>query len=224
LILYSAYDADLSTLSVPASTTVTAFGKTLVGAADAAAAQVVLGSMLPAGIGPLPWPTDTPPTGWLLCYGQQVSRVTYAALWGVIGSTYGNGDGANTFNMPDMRGRIPLGKDNMGGVSADRVTYATADTLGGSGGAESHTHTTGDHTLTQYESGLSSHAHSTPAYSLGGGTPLYVALTGTMADGQNPVGNACAGASAVSAHNHGVTGVVSGIAMPYLTGNYIMKY
>ena len=69
-------------------------------------------SGLPSGLGPISWPTDTAPSGWLLCYGQEVSRVTYAALFAVVSTTFGIGDGATTFNMPDLRGRVPLGKDN----------------------------------------------------------------------------------------------------------------
>lgn len=84
------------------------------------------------------WGTDTPPSGWLLCYGQAVSRTTYAYLFAIIGTTFGVGNGSTTFNLPDLRGRTPLGKDNMGGVSANRVTHANADSIGGAEGAESH--------------------------------------------------------------------------------------
>ncbi len=93
---------------------------------------------IPVGLGPLPWPTDTPPSGWLLCDGSAVSRTTYSALFAVIGTTFGPGDGSTTFNLPDMRGRVPLGQDDMGGVSANRVTNAQADIIGGSAGAENH--------------------------------------------------------------------------------------
>lgn len=84
----------------------------------------------------------TPPEGFLLCYGQEVSRETYAALFGVIGVTYGEGDGSTTFNLPDLRGRVVAGKDNMGGISMDRLTNNSGagvdgDTLGAAGGSES---------------------------------------------------------------------------------------
>src|SRR5690606_12877743 len=62
------------------------------------------------------------PAGWLLCYGQAVSRTTYAALFAVLGTTYGAGNGSSTFNLPDCRGRVVAGKDNMGGASANRLT------------------------------------------------------------------------------------------------------
>lgn len=88
----------------------------------------------------------TAPSGWLMCYGQAVSRATYANLFAVIGTTYGAGDGANTFNLPDCRGRVGAGKDDMGGNVAGRLTTAGAGvngaTLGASGGAQTHTLTT----------------------------------------------------------------------------------
>ena len=87
----------------------------------------------------VPWGGTSAPTGWLECDGSAVSRTTYSALFTAIGTTYGSGDGSTTFNVPDIRGRTVCGKDNMGGSSADRVTDANADSLGGSLGAETHT-------------------------------------------------------------------------------------
>lgn len=78
----------------------------------------------------------TPPTNTVEAYGQAVSRITYANLFSQIGTTYGAGDGVTTFNLPDLRGRVMIGLDNMGGTSANRVTAAAADTLGGTGGSE----------------------------------------------------------------------------------------
>jgi microcystin-dependent protein len=49
------------------------------------------------------------PTGWLLCDGSAVSRTTYSALFSAIGSLYGNGNATTTFNVPDLRGRVPVG-------------------------------------------------------------------------------------------------------------------
>ncbi len=79
------------------------------------------------------------PTGYLLCDGSAVSRSTYARLFAAIGTTWGAGDGSTTFNVPDLRGRVPLGKDNMGGVSANRVTATEADNIGQGAGEENHT-------------------------------------------------------------------------------------
>jgi microcystin-dependent protein len=83
------------------------------------------------------------PAGWLFCYGQAISRTTYAALFAILSTTYGAGDGSTTFNVPDLRGRVVAGQDDMGGSSANRLTGVTGsvngDTLGGTGGTETHT-------------------------------------------------------------------------------------
>jgi microcystin-dependent protein len=83
------------------------------------------------------------PGGWLLCAGQAVSRTAYAALFAVVGTTFGAGDGSTTFNVPDLRGRVPAGKDDMNGSAASRVTSGGSGiagaTLGASGGAETVT-------------------------------------------------------------------------------------
>lgn len=49
------------------------------------------------------------PSGWAMCDGTAVSRSTFAALFAVIGTTYGEGDGSTTFNLPDFRGAAPAG-------------------------------------------------------------------------------------------------------------------
>jgi microcystin-dependent protein len=85
------------------------------------------------------------PTGWLFCAGQAVSRVTYADLFTVIGITYGSGDGASTFNVPDLRGRLVAGKDDMGGVSANRLSVKLTCSI--SSGSDAVTLASGD-TLT----------------------------------------------------------------------------
>lgn len=75
------------------------------------------------------------PTGWLMCNGQAVSRLTYASLFAVIGTAWGTGDGSTTFNLPDFRGRTPVGVDS---------TQTEFDALNKSGGAKTHTHTEGN--------------------------------------------------------------------------------
>jgi microcystin-dependent protein len=77
------------------------------------------------------------PTGYLLCFGQAVSRTTYAALFAAIGTAFGAGDGTTTFNLPDFRGRVAVGLDNMGGVAAGRMAGFT--TMGALGGVQSVT-------------------------------------------------------------------------------------
>lgn len=83
------------------------------------------------------------PTGWLLCAGQSISTSTYAALFAVVGYTYGGGGGA--FNLPDLRGRVVAGKDDMGGSSANRLTSVmSSNTLGAAGGNQLHTLTSSE--------------------------------------------------------------------------------
>lgn len=90
------------------------------------------------------------PAGWLLCDGSAVSRTTYASLFSAIGTTYGAGDGSTTFNVPDLRGRVPVGAGTGSGLSTR--------TRGGSGGEEGHT-------LGSAENGQHSHGGSTLAES-----------------------------------------------------------
>lgn len=124
---------------------------------NAIAAQVgALGIIQPGTI--LDYAGSTAPTGYLLCFGQTVSRTTYAALNTILsaaGYPYGSGDGSTTFGIPDLRGRVGVGKDDMGGTPAGRMTNGGAGivgtTLGSGGGVEtftltatqipSHTHT-----------------------------------------------------------------------------------
>jgi microcystin-dependent protein len=92
------------------------------------------------------------PTGWQLCNGQAISRTVYAALYAVVGTTYGAGDGSTTFNVPDLRGRTVFGLD----AGANRLTGAqtgglNANALGASGGEQGHTSTSAETAV---------HAHS----------------------------------------------------------------
>lgn len=84
------------------------------------------------------WFTAAAPTGYLLCDGTAVSRATYATLFALLGVTYGVGDGSTTFNVPDLRGRIPFGKTASG----------TGSTIAGTFGSINHLHTGPSHTHT----------------------------------------------------------------------------
>jgi microcystin-dependent protein len=84
------------------------------------------------------------PNGWLLEYGQAISRTTYALLFAIIGIAYGDGDSSTTFNLPDKRGRASIGADNMGGSPANRVTQAVSGILAttvGQAGGDQHAQT-----------------------------------------------------------------------------------
>lgn len=82
-----------------------------------------IGSMVPYG-------NVNPPTGWLVCDGSAISRTTYADLFKVIGTSYGAGDGSTTFNLPNLKGRVPVGLD-----SSD----TDFNTIGKIGGEKTHT-------------------------------------------------------------------------------------
>lgn len=92
-------------------------------------------SLLPAGM-IAPYAGTSAPSGWLLCDGSVKNIVDYPTLGAALGSTFG-GNGTTTFGVPDLRGRVPVGLDDLGGTDAGRLTIA--NTLGGSGGAQTHT-------------------------------------------------------------------------------------
>lgn len=105
----------------------------------------------PAPAAPLPPGTilayggASAPAGYLLCDGAAVSRNTYKPLWDAIGAAYGAGNGTTTFNVPDLRGKFPLGV----------AVSGTANALGASGGTLDHLHTGPSHTHT-----VAAHAHT----------------------------------------------------------------
>lgn len=93
----------------------------------------------PGTIAPFAGDEVSLPAGWLICDGSEVSRLTYANLFDAIGIAHGAGNGTTTFNLPDMRGRVAVGMDSMGSQgSANRVTNAQADIVGGTFGSETH--------------------------------------------------------------------------------------
>jgi microcystin-dependent protein len=90
--------------------------------------------VVPAG-SVIAWSGSSAPAGYLLCDGTAVSRTTYAALFAVAGTSYGVGDGSSTFNLPDLRDRLPLGKGTnnstlgtqTGSMSASSVVTTASD-------------------------------------------------------------------------------------------------
>lgn len=119
------------------------------------------------------------PTGWLLCNGAAVSRTTYADLFAVLGTTWGSGDGSTTFNVPDLRGRSPLG--------AGSGSSLTPRTFADKGGAETHTLATGEipaHTHTTRIDGANTMAVSAGSDSFQSrGTPAVQISTGSTGGG-----------------------------------------
>ncbi|MFH1717508.1 MAG: tail fiber protein [Planctomycetota bacterium] len=147
----------------------------------------------------LPYGGASAPTGWLLCNGAAVSRTTYADLFSAIGVGYGIGDSSTTFNLPDMRGRVPVGLD------AANAHLAAADTLGETGGEESHA-------LTLAENGA--HTHGMPSYSGNDvAAPQNFNMAGNDQSG-GPTNIATASSGSGTGHNN---------LQPYNTVNYIIK-
>ncbi len=122
------------------------------------------------------------PRGFLLCFGQAVSRATYKKLFDSIGTAFGVGDGSTTFGLPDVRGRVVAGADNMGGAAASRLTLAIAGFdatvvgTAGAGGSQS----------------LHAHTHSATGLTVSG-TNVQSAISGTANTGVNLT------------HSHGIT-------------------
>jgi len=147
----------------------------------------------------VPWSDSSVPSGFLECNGAAVSRTTYAALFAIVGTTYGAGDGSSTFNVPDLQDNVPVGKSN---------NKALAST----GGAENAA--TANATLS--ESQLASHDHTIPIRGGHSNVPRFNLNYGP--DGrytnETPTTNAGSG----SGHQHNTSTL-----QPYLTIIYIIK-
>jgi microcystin-dependent protein len=122
--------------------------------------QIAAGASSPTG-SVIAFAGSSAPSGWLLCNGSAVSRTTYAILFGVIGTTYGVGDGSTTFNIPDLRSRIPVGK-------GDTVNSTLGQTDGVAEGSRSLTHTHNVTTLGHYHSTTSGNTLTAAGQSLSG--------------------------------------------------------
>lgn len=154
----------------------------------------VSGDTLPVGA-IMPFGSDTIPENWLLCNGQAISRTDYQELFNTIGINFGSGDGFTTFNLPDLRNRVPVGKDE---------NDTDFDTLGNTGGEK-------EHTLTINE--MPSHNHQSSNYFEGSGGTSGVWAVRSLADltGYNDVSSQTGGNQP---HNN---------LQPYIVQNYIIK-
>jgi microcystin-dependent protein len=160
--------------------------------------QAVSGSGVPTGSG-MPFFGSSAPSGWLLCDGSAVSRSTHSALFGIIGTSYGPGDGSTTFNLPDMRGRVAVGAGQGSGL--------TNRSLASSFGEENHQLTTGElpahnHSLGSNAPYRLSYNHPNGGSDSGGGSSSIHNLSTTLNTGSN------------QAHNN---------MQPGLVANYIIK-
>ena len=166
----------------------------------------------------VPWGSAAIPSGFLECNGQAVSQATYAALFAVIGTTYGNPGGGN-FNLPDLTDRTVVNKSN---------TKSLAQT----GGANTVTPTgnisgsTGSTTLTTNQ--IPSHSHSVNVISGGcGGTSPQIGANASPAANFNPASVSVSNTGGGQSHDHTLSANFSGSAnsvlQPYLVLIYIIK-
>ena len=161
----------------------------------------------------VPWTDSSVPTGFLECDGSAVSRTTYSALFAIVGTTYGAGDGSTTFNVPDLQDNVPVGKSNNKALASTggANTVANSGNVGGS---------TGNASLSTAQ--LASHSHNVP-----GGTQFNVgnliAQNYNIGGRNTSSGNQGSG----SGHSHNMSANFSGssnsVLQPYLTIIYIIK-
>ena len=111
---------------------------------------------------------DVIPSEWILCDGRSISRTTYSSLFNVIGTLYGVGDHVRTFNLPDFRGRFPLGLDGQLGQRAG-IAPSGASTVTVTQ-AELPPHLHGKGTLSTRAEGAHSHSIFDPGHNHGGST------------------------------------------------------
>jgi microcystin-dependent protein len=164
---------------------------------------------------------------WLLCDGSAVSRTTYATLYAVIGTTYGTGDGSTTFDLPDLRGRIPMGAGTGvgGGTSGAAGTPPAAGATlttraNGAWGGDERLHA---HTHTATDAG-----HTHPYLRVNGNAQMYQSnvASGTGGFGiSTTVGSILdvpSGTANVSIANNTEGGTAQNV-QPYVVTNYIIK-
>lgn len=160
-------------------------------------------------------------------YGQAISRTTYATLFSLFGIAYGAGDGSTTFNIPDIRGRVIAGKDDMGGAAAARlsgtsITSGGATTLGGSGGGETRTLVTGNlppytpaGTITNGSISISHNAAAANSSSTGGG--------GFQCGGSNASIGASQAASTFTGSAQGGMSTPFAVVQPTIVANKVLR-
>ena len=189
--------------------------------ATTAFVQQAIGSIqsIPSGA-MMPYAGLAAPSGWLLCYGQTLSTSAYANLFAAIGYTYG-GSGPS-FNLPDLRGRVVAGLDNMGGTAANRITTGgsgiSGTTLGAAGGAETNVMTTDQMPEHSHVVNDPSHTHEIPVVNSShagsvSGEAIY------QYSGPGEVNYATTG---ITIDNAG-SGDAFSITQPTLIANYIIK-
>lgn len=176
---------------------------------------------LPTGV-VVPFAGALAPTGWLFCAGQAVSRTgSNTALFALLGTIFGAGDGSTTFNLPDLRGRAVFGVDNMGGLgAAGRLGSGATGGITGtaslatSGGQQSHAQTSTELATHTHGPGTLSANHNADS---GGGGGVASPVDG---DG---IGTATSLAVNAGATGSAGSGVAANVTPPALVLNYIIS-
>jgi microcystin-dependent protein len=187
----------------------------------------VVGGQLPAGA-MVAYGGSTAPTGWLLCDGSAVSRSTYAGIFSALGTKYGAGDGSNTFNLPDFRGRVPVGV----GTHADVGDLGLSDGSALGARRPKHNHTWAPGTLA-VGNDTPDHVHYTGYGYFGDGNPPRTLPTyGTANDEPSGTVASIASGGANTRHTHPLSGAPTVgpqtgneplDSVSYLTVNVIIK-
>jgi len=182
----------------------------------------------------VPWSSASVPTGFLECNGQAVSRSTYSALFAIVSTTYGVGDGASTFNVPDLQDNVAVGKSNNKALGST----AGANTVASSGNVGTNINVTGNvagstANATLSTSQLAPHSHpgggnaltNSPGTGPGGRPPPYFnpASTGGAGSGNGHSHNMSANFSGSGNASSSYTGSATSVLQPYLTLIYIIK-
>jgi len=159
----------------------------------------------------VPWSDTTAPSGFVECNGAALSRATYSALFAIIGTTYGSGNGSTTFNVPDLKNDVPLGKSNTKALASTGGANTVSSTGNISG-------STANHTLTTPE--MASHTHST-----GKASGIWLCCPNQGSRLANPASTGSAGGGGAHQHNMSAnfSGDATSVVQPYIALMYIIK-
>lgn len=183
-----------------------------------------LSTVDPLGI-PKPYLGTTAPTGYVFCFGQAISRTTFAALFAVLGVSFGAGDGSTTFNLPDLRGMVLAGRDNMGGAAAGRITIMGGTTLGAGGGGETVVLAVPNmpaHSHGGLSGAAGSHVHSMQAFAgTNGGSGAGIQIAEVI-NNENPTSRIST--NGAPNHQHSIPSEGSGAPLANLQPTIIVNY
>ena len=169
----------------------------------------------------------TVPSGWLECNGQAISRIDYADLFDIIGTTYGSGNGSTTFNVPNFSGKLPVGFN-----SSD----SNFDAMGETGGAKTvnlqHSHTDSGHThgSGSYKSAGGAVNNNTSSYGYQAASPIGVGYTYAPSGSKVSISNINHATPVYGTSSSGGASIGNALSTsqsilpPYLTLKFIIKY